>query len=573
MKRNKLLTKLVVSYAILFSIILCIEFAIGSYSYIDIIFKEKQTTYEQKLDIVLEELNTNIQKIYSLHHEIIENTQLRQLVEGQDARKSEHLDAKEILSELRGKQSGVTGIYLYDQNGSLLEYAANFLSEVPDFTDLPEFIQSKAYRTFSFQDNSLIYYGAFYLPERTSYQYKGYIAIELRPERFFYNMQLRAKEIFDSLYCIEDHKIAAGYGAEMGELSAEQFSDAKGGSLLKIGNNTYTVFRQRNRLYAEWEHVALIGYTEYVEEVWHLVHTLLGGIGISILCIVIISYIISKRITNPIIQVTHAMIQVEKGSYPPPLESKTSDETDDLIRGFNHMVSSLEKLNADVLREQEEKKRYEVEKVKAQLELLQSQINPHFIHNTLNGLKYMALTAGNRELAATITSFNTLLRASISTNTEFATVEEECRYVMEYMNIQKMRYASRKIEYSATVEPNALQALLPRLILQPLVENSLFHGILGLEEDKVGVIKIVCLVEQEFLHVYITDNGVGIQEEKLEKIVSGELRVTNGYNHVGLNNVKERLNLMYRTDCKFVIMSEYQRGTTIYFRVPYKEEE
>lgn len=569
MKRTKLLKKLVVSYAVLVGIILCGFFAIESYNYIEIIFQEKKTAYEQKLDIALEQLNDNIQKIFNLHSQIMGSQPLREIV---DTRGMTEEDGGEILSAFRTQQAGVKGIYLYGEEGELLEYATNSLDEAPDHEALMAFIRSKAYRRFSFLEEDLVYYGSFYLPDETNYRYKGYIAIVLRPERLVYNMRLQAEETFDGMYFVDEDKLVGRYAENIPEVPDERICSAKGGEMLRAGDGMYMVFRQRNRYYAEWEHVALVNYKVYVEEVRHLMTAMIGGLVVAISCIILISYFISRMVTRPILQVTDAMKQVEKGEFPLPLESQTTDETDDLIKGFNHMVSNLEKLNEDIAREQEEKRQYEVATVKAQLELLQSQVNPHFIHNTLNGLKYMALTAGNQELAATITSFNTLLRASISTNTEFTTVEEECRYVMEYFNIQKMRYASRTIECTAHVEPEAMQGLLPRLILQPLVENSLFHGILPME-DRDGVIKIVCLVEQDFLHVYITDNGIGFPEEKLKKINSGELRVTNGYNHVGLNNVKERLNLMYRTDCKFMITSEYGSGTTIYFCVPYKEEE
>lgn len=573
-RKAKLMFKLVFSYTLLIGLILCGFFAIESYNYIEVIFAEKKVAYEQKLDVALEQLNDNIQKIYEIHSQIMQTQELRELVEtGGEA----EVEAEQILSDLRLQQAGVKGIYLYNEGGEILEYATNSLDAEPDHKELEDFIKSKAYRRFSFQEDDLVYYGSFFLPseaDNNHYRYRAYIAIVLRPERLVYNMRLRAEESFDGMYFVDSGQVVGRYAESVGEVSEEAISDAIGGKSLKVGKNLYMVFRQRNRKYAEWEHVALVDYNAYAEEVWHLAAAMVGGLGIAIVCIIVISYAIAKMVTRPIQHVTHAMKQVEKGDYPPPLESQSTEELDDLTRGFNNMVSNLEKLNADIAREQEEKRKYEVATVKAQLELLQSQVNPHFIHNTLNGLKYMALTAGNRELAATITSFNTLLRASISTNTEFTTVEEECRYVCEYMNIQKMRYASRKIECTANVEPEAMQGLLPRLILQPLVENSLFHGILPMEdENKKGIIKIVCLVQQEFLHVYITDNGVGFPEEKLKKINAGELRVTNGYNHVGLNNVKERLDLMYRTDCKFVITSEQMSGTTIYFRVPYKEED
>lgn len=566
LKRKKLLFRMVFSYAFLVIIIIGSISAVVSLSYSGFIYREKENVFHQKLDIVSEQLNGNIQKINNLHSQIAESYELNQVIKGGN---NPITASQHALSKLRTQYVGVRAIYLYDENEKLLDYAADSLAGTPEFTGLEYFIKSKGYRKFESQGDSLIYYGAIYLPDNEAQRYSAYAAIVLIPERMYFNMNQKADVTFDSLYLSDSTAIISRHGAD--DIDEELLINAPADNRLNTEGKSYMVFRQRNGAYAEWILTALVDYSKYVKEIHGLNTMLLGLAAIAVITITVISYFISRKITRPISEMNRAMIQVEQGNHPPALSSRSTDEIGDLIQGFNHMVKSLKKLNMDIIHEQEEKRKYEVEKVNTQLALLQSQINPHFIHNTLNALKYMALTAGNVTLAETIGSFNTLLRASISTNTEFTTVEEECRYVMEYMNIQKIRYSSRKISCTAHVDEDASEGLLPRLILQPLVENSLFHGILPMENTE-GKINIVCLVENHFLHVYIADNGIGIPEDKIKKINSGELKVTNGYNHIGLNNVKERLNLMYQTDCKFIISSEYQSGTIIYFCVPYKED-
>lgn len=566
-KNKKLLFRIVFSYAILVIIIMGSISAVVSYSYSSFIFREKQNVYRQKLDIVSEQLNGNVQKINTLHSQIVRSYEVNKLIRDGS---SPQTAGRQALAKLKADHYGVRAIYLYDENKKLLDYTADSLAGVPEFAGLEAFVESRAFRRFEKQGESLVYYGAIFLPGNGPHRYSAYVALVLLPERMYFNMNQKSDDTFDGLYLADGGTVISKYGAA--GVDEELILDTPADERLRAGEKSYMVFKQRNSAYAEWKLIALVDYSEYIREIQGLNIMLLGLATMAVILIVIISFFISRRITRPISEINQAMIQVEQRSYPPALISRTLDEIDDLIQGFNHMVKSLKKLNADIIREQEEKRRYEVEKINAQLELLQSQINPHFIHNTLNALKYMALKAYNQELADTIGSFNTLLRASISTNTEFTTVEEECHYVMEYMNIQKIRYSSRDIECTYYVNAEAAEALLPRLILQPLVENSLFHGILPLENNKAGKIKIVCLVENNFLHVYITDNGIGITEDTIRRINSGELRVTNGYNHIGLNNVKERLNLMYNTDCRFIITSEYQSGTTIYFCVPYEED-
>ncbi len=560
-KKQKLLFKMVFSYSALVVIVFGSVLGIVTYKYFNFIFLEKSNVYKQKADIVLEQLDENIQKVGSLHSQISKIYGMDDLEEGIIK------DGSERLAELRAVNWEIRGIYLYDSSLNMIDHATDSLAGTPDFRGLEAFVKSRAYRKFEVQDNALIYFGAISLFEKEIFGYDAYVVFVLDAARMVYNMNNEAKNTFDGVYLLDGDTIVSEYGAEVNK---ELITGVTNNQRIISGNNSYMVFRKRDGVYAEWELVALVNVDVYLQEIMMLFVPLSILTVIAIILIILISIFISSKITNTISEINQAMVQLEQGNYPPALVSGTNDEINELIQGFNHMVQSLKKLNEDVIREQEEKRKYEVEKIHIQLELLQSQINPHFIHNTLNALKFMALSAGNNELASVITSFNSLLRASISTNTEFTTVEEECQYVMEYMNIQKIRYSSRKIECTAYIEPEVRKGLLPRLILQPLVENSLFHGILPME-DKEGIINIVCLAYNGFLHIYIVDNGVGIPEEMIYKINSGELKVTNGYNHIGLNNVRERLNLMYQADHKFIIASEPQSGTTIYFCVPYEE--
>lgn len=566
---KRLVFKLTFSYALLLVLLLGSIFIFFSTNYSRFIFREKQSVYEQKLDLVAEEFSKDIERLYTLHSEAISTPCLQNLVKGSSPAGEE---TRQALESLRRKYLGVSSIYLYDKKGALLDSAANSLEDPPVFLDLSVFQSSKAYRHFNLQEEGMVYYGAFYLNQDDRFSYEAYLTIIVSPSRLLYNAHNLANGTFSGLYLLDN--LEKELVMQDGEhFPGSQLLQSDQASRIQNENGDFMLFKNTCRNYPEWTLAASIDYTAYGQEVWRLTVLLLSLAVLSMGLIILISFFISRKIIQPITMVSQAMVQVEHGEYPAPLVSHSSDETDDLVQGFNHMVASLKKLNADIVREQEEKHWYEVEQVKSRLQLLQSQVNPHFIHNTLNTLKYMALTAGNTELAETITSFNALLRASISTDMEYTTVEEECHYIMEYMNIQQKRCTPGQLHCNIHVTSEASQGLLPRLILQPLVENSLFHGILPME-GKPGHIRINGLVEAHFLHIYISDDGIGIPEETLNKLNNGELRISGehkGYNHIGLNNVKDRLKLMYHSDCKFIITSEYGFGTTIYFCVPYKE--
>ena len=119
------------------------------------------------------------------------------------------------------------------------------------------------------------------------------------------------------------------------------------------------------------------------------------------------------------------------------------------------------------------------------------------------------------------------------------------------------------------MDESARDALLPRLVLQPLVENALYHGILPIE-DRLGVIQVQCTRVGDQLCVSVTDNGAGITDEILSRIKEGQTLSPGGYNHIGIQNVKERLQLMYHQECAFKILSQVGSGTTIFFSVPYR---
>lgn len=179
-------------------------------------------------------------------------------------------------------------------------------------------------------------------------------------------------------------------------------------------------------------------------------------------------------------------------------------------------------------------------------------------------MKYMAKKIGAIELEETITSFNSILRASISQNNSFITVVEEINNLENYMNIQKHRY-DIYIDFTCDVDSEARCALLPKLILQPLVENALFHGIVP---KRGGLIKVLIYKEDGELHIFVEDNGAGLKEDEMKLLLEGITPHSKGFNSMGLSNVNERLSLYYSTQSRLKITSTPDCGTKIYFHIP-----
>ena len=184
----------------------------------------------------------------------------------------------------------------------------------------------------------------------------------------------------------------------------------------------------------------------------------------------LLAYLLSDEITKPIKALEHSMKEVEKGNFAhAALAVRDNNEIGNLSRSFNIMTEEIKNLIDQRDKEQQIKRRSE-------LRALQSQINPHFLYNTLDSIIWMAEWGKNQEVVRMTSSLAKLLRRSISNEQEVVTVAEEVEYTESYLTIQKMRYKD-KLEYEIAIEKEILEAKVVKLILQPLVENSIYHGI------------------------------------------------------------------------------------------------
>ena len=207
------------------------------------------------------------------------------------------------------------------------------------------------------------------------------------------------------------------------------------------------------------------------------------------------------------------------------------------------------------------------QKRKSELRALQAQINPHFLYNTLDSIIWMAEWGKTKEVVLMTSSLAKLLRQSISNQNELVRVEEEVEYTRSYLTIQKMRYKD-KLEYDIQVSPEVLGQKIPKLVLQPLVENAIYHGI-KYKEGK-GVVRIEGWLERKELILRILDDGIGMTEEQLEKIF--EKRETDiKKNGVGVLNVHERIQLYYGKDYGLRFSSTLGEGTAVEVHIPYEE--
>ena len=262
---------------------------------------------------------------------------------------------------------------------------------------------------------------------------------------------------------------------------------------------------------------------------------LIGIFGTFFVVTVVLALWLSRVVCEPLRSMTGTVEKVGEGDLSLRTEVVTADEIGTLGKEFNHMLDYIEDLIAKVIEEEQQKK-------DAELEALQYQITPHFMYNTLNSIKFAAFLKGEKELAGLIGDFVELLQASINKKGSFLSVADEIHILKNYIHLQDFRYqGSFQVEYDISEE--AYSCYIPRLILQPLVENALLHGI-DIKRQK-GKIRICGKIEEERLILVVADNGRGMTEEQIRNLFNSHAKKTNGLSAVGVPNVKERLELYY----------------------------
>lgn len=283
--------------------------------------------------------------------------------------------------------------------------------------------------------------------------------------------------------------------------------------------------------------------------------------AISLLSAFLFDRFFVRRIVRSIISAVNGMKRVQQGIFIPiKPQQKTEDETGLLIDGFNRMSTQIQELLQQVETEQARKK-------EAELQALVAQINPHFIYNSLESINSMAVLEGNKDISKMVVSLGKLLRISISENEELISLGMEMEHVRHYMNIQKYRFEDR-FDYDISLPDHLKHYFTQKLIVQPIVENALYHAIEPMQES--GMITVSVSESGQDLLIDVTDNGPGFDRETLLKLWQKEHSQPKKYrdNGVGLKNVHERLMLRFGSRYGIMICSSSGCGTTIRIRIP-----
>lgn len=301
-----------------------------------------------------------------------------------------------------------------------------------------------------------------------------------------------------------------------------------------------------NKLITGWYTIISIPYNSYMKEINNMLLICFIAIIIAVIIAITIATLISLSISKPIKELVQSMNELETGSFKTKIEIKSQDEIGQLCIHFNNMVAKLNLLIKERINNEKRESELIIASKNAELQMLRAQIKPHFLFNTLNSIKCLAIINKADYVANMIGALGTLLENSIVKGKDFLSIKEEIGILKKYIEIQQMRYGNRlRVHYE--VDEAIYIYEIPKFILQPIVENAIIHGIS--KNNNGGDIYLRGKLENTKVILEVLDNGVGITKEALEKFEKGKnISSGQGLNGIGIENIYERLNIVYGLD-------------------------
>ena len=278
--------------------------------------------------------------------------------------------------------------------------------------------------------------------------------------------------------------------------------------------------------------------------------------GAMIIVTSIVSLIISKSISKPIQNLCGTIEQVAKGDFDTRADISSADEVSTLTMTFNAMIGQISELVENIKREQKHQRATE-------LKLLQAQINPHFLYNTLDTIIWLAEDNQSKQVVSMVNSLSDFFRIVLSKGRDFIGIEEEKSHIQSYLEIQQFRYQDI-LEYEINIPSYLYEYAIIKLTLQPLVENALYHGIKN-RRGKGKIIVKASLLKNQTILFCVSDNGIGMTLERLQQVKRSldEENESQDKLGFGLFNVTQRIRLNYGNEYGLTIDSEYGKGTTV----------
>lgn len=278
-----------------------------------------------------------------------------------------------------------------------------------------------------------------------------------------------------------------------------------------------------------------------------------------IMMLLLVNRIVSKKISSPILKLDASVRAYEAGEKP-DIYIGGSYEIRHLGNSIQSSYEEIERLMKEIMEEQNERR-------KSELAALQSQINPHFLYNTLESITWMIESGKNQDAVFMISELAKLFRISLSRGKTIISIKDELQHCRNYMNIQKYRYKERfETEYDISEEIYSFCTV--KLILQPILENAIYYGVGDMDKDEDPRIVVRGWKQEQDIYIAVSDNGIGMRHEDVENILTGNQKAIKHGSGVGLINVHTRIRLMFGKKYGLIVESEPDEGTTVTIHLP-----
>ena len=333
------------------------------------------------------------------------------------------------------------------------------------------------------------------------------------------------------------------------------------GSFVINDNDIKKIYTIKSLNDPRWKIVGVTYLNELIEKKDRIQFYYLFLSIISIFIIVIISIFISRKISKPIKDLRSSIKEVENGNFDIDINIQSTNEIGELEKDFKIMIFKIKDLMKQILKEQDQKRIFE-------LKALQAQINPHFLYNTLDSIIWLAANKKNKDVLEMTSALSKLFRIGISKGDQIITIQNEIEHITNYLTIQKMRYKD-KFDYTININPNILQMKTIKLLLQPIVENSIYHGIKN--KKGKGHIEIIGEKKQLEIILQVIDDGVGMTTDQIKQLFLSKKSDSNP-SGIGINNVNDRIKLYFGAKYGIKCTSSLNKGTKIKINLPQIKE-
>ena len=562
------------------ALIVVLGVLIGFFSYQDakkIVYSNKKSEMADTINRIDININTWVLQVTSLAENTVNNQAVLEIL-GHDtipADKRDYID--EWFHNFAQVFTAVSDIHILDMDGRI-RYSYRHHTGLPDQERLQACLraeQSRPGRENWLGTGHSLYGGpgesvvtmvkAFSLPENNAPARPGpdgLLVIELNPE-LFGSLLLSNHSMFPNQYTlIVDQNgdiISTNKNVSHSWLDEieRRFEQGIRKFELHWENKDYYVCGQYNGV-TGWKTFSIVSLNDFfpqAEELQRAVFTMvLGAVLLAAVLILLVSY----TFTRPIAKLTQAMKEVEEGNFDIRVVHKSHDEMGRLTDSFNFMTGKINHLVKEVYQEKLAQKN-------AELEALQAQINPHFLYNTLDSINWMLIEIGAMEISDVIVSLGDILKYSIHGRDVLVPLDEEIRYIESYLCILKNRLEDR-LTATIKVQEEARSCMVPKLILQPVVENAILHGVEPLKSG--GEIRVEARLSDSVLLITVTDCGEGMDEEELARcrlvISAGDA----GTDSIGMRNVNRRIRLHFGEEYGLSVESRKHEGTVVTLRMP-----